>query len=135
MFCLDTNVAIAYLNRKPEQVVLRFQREVLIQALALPTVALFELQYGVAKSSRRTESEHRLALFLQLPIAIWPFETEDAVEAGEIRAALAKGGTPIGPYDILIAAQARRRSAILVTANTREFARVSGLQIEDWTSP
>ena len=62
------------------------------------------------------------------------FDAEDAEEAGDIRATLQRAGTPIGPYDILIAAQARRRDALLVTANTREFARVPGLQIEDWTT-
>jgi tRNA(fMet)-specific endonuclease VapC len=63
-----------------------------------------------------------------------PFEIEDAEEAGDIRAALERAGTPIGPYDILIAAQARRRGAILVTANEHEFARVPGLMVEDWSS-
>src|SRR5580704_15649741 len=62
-----------------------------------------------------------------------PFELEDAEEAGDIRAALERLGTPIGPYDVLIAAQARRRGAILVTANKNEFSRVSGLQTQDWT--
>jgi len=62
-------------------------------------------------------------------------DAEDAREAGNIRAALFKLGTPIGPYDILIAAQARRRDAILVTSNEREFARVSGLKMEDWALP
>ena len=61
------------------------------------------------------------------------FDAEDAHEAGDIRALLERAGTPIGPYDILIAAQARRRGATLVTANTREFARVPGLKTEDWT--
>ncbi len=58
-------------------------------------------------------------IFLQLPVSILPFEPEDAEEAGEIRAELERLGTPIGPYDVLIAAQARRRSALLVTANMR----------------
>ncbi len=62
----------------------------------------------------------------------WPFEPEDAEEAGDIRAELERAGTPIGPYDVLIAAQARRRNALLVTANMGEFTRVPGLRIEDW---
>jgi tRNA(fMet)-specific endonuclease VapC len=66
---------------------------------------------------------------------VLPFDAEDAREAGNIRAALFKLGTPIGPYGILIAAQARRRDAILVTSNEREFARVSGLKMEDWALP
>jgi tRNA(fMet)-specific endonuclease VapC len=60
------------------------------------------------------------------------FESGDAEEAGEIRSALERMGTPIGPYDVLVAAQARRRDALLVTANEREFARVPRLKFEDW---
>jgi tRNA(fMet)-specific endonuclease VapC len=101
----------------------------------LPAITLFELQYGVAKSERRAENEDRLAIFLGAPIAVLPFDADDAREAGEIRAALSKAGTPIGPYDLLIAAQARRRGAVLVTANVREFARVPRLKTEDWALP
>ena len=63
------------------------------------------------------------------------FDREDAHAAGEIRADLAKKGTPIGPYDVLIAGQASRRGAVLVTNNLREFKRVDNLQVEDWTVP
>ena len=63
---------------------------------------------------------------------ILTFDPGDAQEAAEIRASLEAKGTPIGPYDILIAAQARRRGAVLVTANRREFERVSGLMVTDW---
>ena len=61
-----------------------------------------------------------------------PFEAEDAAHAGDIRAHLESKGTPIGHYDCLIAAQARRRGATLVTANRREFERVPGLMVMDW---
>ena len=76
-----------------------------------------------------------LAAFLTLAVTPWPFEPEDAEEAGDIRAALERAGTPIGPHDVLIAAQARRRGAALVTANTGEFNRVPGLRTEDWAGP
>ena len=76
----------------------------------------------------------RIVDFLSGPIDILPFEAADAEEAGEIRAGLERAGTPIGPYDLLVAAQARRRDAILVTANEREFARVPQLKFEDWTN-
>jgi tRNA(fMet)-specific endonuclease VapC len=69
------------------------------------------------------------------PIRLLEFDEEDAREAGEIRALLERKGTPIGPYDVIIAAQARRRGALLVTANEREFARVPGLKTEDWADP
>lgn len=134
MICLDTNVVIAVLRGGPAQLVERFRRELLAGSLALPTIALYELRYGVAKSGRREENADRLAVFLEAPIEILAFSPEDAGEAGEIRADLERSGTPIGPYDLLIAAQARRRSALLVTANIGEFARVPGLTIEDWAA-
>ncbi len=62
-------------------------------------------------------------------------DREDARAAGEIRAALARQGTPIGPYDVLIAGQAKARALTLVTGNLAEFQRVEGLRIEDWTRP
>jgi tRNA(fMet)-specific endonuclease VapC len=68
------------------------------------------------------------------PITVLSFEPGDAKEAGDVRAALERAGTPIGPYDVLIAAQARRRAALLVTANNREFVRVPGLMVEDWSA-
>lgn len=88
---------------------------------------LSELQYGIASSVRRKENTERLALFLQAPIAVLPFESEDAEEAGELRAEMKRRGTPTGPYDLLIAAQARRRGAVLVTANAGEFGGLPGL--------
>ncbi|MGE0719526.1 MAG: type II toxin-antitoxin system VapC family toxin [Alphaproteobacteria bacterium] len=134
MICLDTNVVIAYLRGRPHRVVGRFEGEVLGRSLSLSSIALFELAYGAAKSARPQENSARLAIFLQLPITVLPFETEDADEAGEIRATLERAGTMIGPYDLLIAAQARRRKALLVTANTTEFGRVPGLAVEDWST-
>jgi tRNA(fMet)-specific endonuclease VapC len=140
MYCLDTNVVIRLVRAELpfiEKLRLALSRD----EIALSSIVLFELEYGVAgasarqKSDRRARNEERLAVFLSAPIAILPFDAEDAREAGDIRAHLARAGTPIGPYDVLIAAQARRRGAILVTANAREFARVPRLQLEDWSSP
>ncbi len=68
-------------------------------------------------------------------VVILEFDREDARTAGEIRAALARQGTPIGPYDVLIAGQARARDLMLVTNNLSEFQRIDGLKIEDWTQP
>lgn len=135
-FCLDTNAVIAAINGRAPAV-----RRRLETALAggvevgLPTVVLYELRYGIARSARPRENAAVLELFLALDVVPWPFEPDDAAEAGGIRAELERAGTPIGPYDVLIAAQARRRGAVLVTANTGEFARVPGLAIEDWAQP
>ncbi len=60
------------------------------------------------------------------------FDKEDARQAGKIRALLASKGTPIGPYDVLIAGQAMARNMVLVTRNTDEFERIPGLRLEDW---
>jgi len=128
----DTNVVIAVLKQRPAPLLERFTRELAQGTLALSTIVLFELYYGIANSSRRKENSDRLAVFLEAPIAMLSFEPEDAEEAGTLRAELRRAGTPIGPYDLLIAAQARRRGAVLVTANATEFARVPGLMMEDW---
>jgi tRNA(fMet)-specific endonuclease VapC len=134
MICLDTNIVIAVLKQEPAHLLERFTRELLQGALALSSIVLFELHYGIANSARRKENTDRLAVFLQAPIEVLPFEAGDVEEAGELRAELKRLGRPIGPYDVLIAAQARRRSAKLVTANTDEFSRVPGLITEDWTA-
>ncbi len=131
MVCLDTNIVIGLLNRRPPALRLRVQSE--RRTLALPAIVLFELRYGIAKSEKRVHSEQQLDLFIGSQIGILPFEREDARIAAEVRATLARAGTPIGPYDVLIAAQALRHNATLATANTREFARVPGLALEDWT--
>ncbi|MCX8255771.1 Ribonuclease VapC [Beijerinckiaceae bacterium RH AL1] len=134
MRCLDTNVAIAVLNDSATKVTARFDALVALGDLALPAIVLFELEYGLAKSVRRSATERRLRDFLALPIIQLPFAEADAKHAADIRADLQRKGTPIGPFDTLIAAQARCRSATLVTANTREFSRVADLELEDWTS-
>jgi tRNA(fMet)-specific endonuclease VapC len=135
MICLDTNAVIASINRRVPHVRSRLEA-VLGQAeiIGIPTIVLFELRYGIAKSARPRENSAILSAFLALDVVLWPFEVEDAEEAGQIRAELERAGTSIGPYDILIAAQARRRKAILVTANTHEFMRVSELNVQDWAA-
>jgi tRNA(fMet)-specific endonuclease VapC len=136
MICLDTNAVIAVLNDRTSPVRARIDAAIgLGHALAISSIVLFELRYGAAKSARRERNSQRIADFLSGPIEVLPFEPADADEAGDIRAALERAGTPIGPYDILVAAQARRRDALLVTANEREFARVPRLKLEDWAMP
>jgi tRNA(fMet)-specific endonuclease VapC len=133
MICLDTNIAIYVMNRRIPSVRHRLAEQLRLGTkIAFPVIALFELRYGYARSNRRVEAESLLAEFLAPGIAILPFEAEDAAHAGDIRANLESKGTPIGHYDYLIAAQARRRGATLVTANVREFARVPGLLVADW---
>ena len=133
MICLDTNAVIAAINRRQPNVRRRLEAALAGSTpVGISTIVLFEMRYGIAKSARPRENAAILAAFLALEVTPWPFEPEDAQEAAQIRAELERAGTPIGPYDALIAAQARLRSAVLVTANTVEFTRVPGLRTEDW---
>ncbi len=133
MICLDTNVVIALINRRSAMTRRRFEAQMAAGAdIVLPAICLFEMRYGHARSNRRAASDRQLELFLDQGVGIAPFEAEDASHAGEIRAELEAKGTPIGFYDCLIAGQARRRGATLVTANTRAFERVPGLLVVDW---
>ena len=135
MFLLDTNAIIAVLTERVPAVARRFETEVSRETpLLLSTIVLHELRYGIAKSAKRAQSEALLDGFLELPIEIVEFGPDDATHAGDIRAYLAAQGTPIGPYDVLIAAQARCRNAVLVSANRREFDRVPGLIVTDWAA-
>jgi tRNA(fMet)-specific endonuclease VapC len=135
MICLDTNAVIAVLNRSSAPVRARLAAAVRRrEVMAIPAVVLFELCYGAAKSANRQRASRRIADFLSGPVKVLDFEPDDAEEAGDIRAALERAGMPIGPYDVLIAGQARRRGAVLVTANLREFVRVPRLKTEDWTA-
>jgi tRNA(fMet)-specific endonuclease VapC len=135
MICLDTNVVIAVLNRRVTLVRARLREQLRAGAeIVLPAIALFEMRYGAAKSDRRAASDALIAEFLASGIPGAPFDAEDAAHAGEIRAELEANGTPIGFYGYLIAGQARRRGATLVTANTREFARAPGLLVTDWAA-
>jgi tRNA(fMet)-specific endonuclease VapC len=136
MICLDTNAVIAVLNHPTSPVRTRIDAAIgLGRPLAISSVVLFELRYGAAKSARPERNAQRIIDFLSGPIEVLPFAPADAEEAGDIRAELERAGTPIGPYDILIAAQARQRDALLVTANEREFAHVLRLKLEDWATP
>jgi tRNA(fMet)-specific endonuclease VapC len=136
IFHLDTNGAIAVLNGRPEAARQRLKTvlEMPRSLVAISSIVLYELRYGAARSAQPEKNTERLRLFLAGPIDVAPFGEEDAAVAGQLRATLEAKGTPIGPYDLLIAAQALRSGATLVTANTSEFARVEGLALEDWCS-
>jgi tRNA(fMet)-specific endonuclease VapC len=133
-YLLDTNAVVALLRNKPARVRERY-RETQASGgyLAVSSVVLFELWYGVAKSSQVLENTERLRVFLSGDLDLLDFDDEDAQASGQVRAALEKTGTPIGAYDVLIAGQALRRGLTVVTANTSEFSRVTTLSWEDWT--
>lgn len=102
--------------------------------ITISSISVFELRYGAEKSERRA-ANHALLDSMLRDFQVANFSEADASAAGRVRADLTKLGTPIGPYDTLIAGQALARDLILITNNTREFARVPGLRVEDWSDP
>ncbi len=133
MYLLDTNACIAVLNGKPRSVRVRLQKELAAEVkVFVPAVVAFELWYGAAKSARAAANAQLLTTFFAGPVGLLAFDDEDAKVSGAVRAALEAAGKPIGAYDLLIAGQALRHKLTLVTANSREFARVKGLRWEDW---
>jgi tRNA(fMet)-specific endonuclease VapC len=127
-YLLDANVVIALLRDRRSRPAQRLRRQS-VNDVAVTAIVLHELYYGVFRSRR---IDHNLAIVNALQFPVIDFDREDAMQAGEIRAALAARGQTIGAYDVLIAGQAKARDLILVTHNTAEFGRVAGLQIEDW---
>lgn len=129
-YLLDTNVCIRYLNGQSPGV--RQQLEsVEPEDLVVSSVVKAELFYGALKSARPERNLERARRFTDR-LASLPFDDLAALEYGDIRSLLEKSGTPIGPNDLLIAASARAYELTLVTHNVAEFARVPGLQFEDW---
>lgn len=128
---LDTNAVIALLARRSDALLQRVQAAE-PGSLAVSSVVTHELYYGAYRSQKIAFNLETLRL-LFADLAILDLDREDARVAGEIRANLARQGTQIGPYDVLIAGQARARNLTLITNNTDEFARVPWLEIQDWT--
>ncbi|MGB6132527.1 MAG: type II toxin-antitoxin system VapC family toxin [Acidobacteriaceae bacterium] len=133
-YFLDTSTVVAVLRNQPPLVRQRLRRAMARgAAVSVPSVVVYELWYGVERSARRNENAERVRAFLAGNVQVVSFDEEDAAVAGEIRAALEATGNSIGPYDLLIAAQALRRGASLVTANVAEFACVPGLAWQNWS--
>ncbi len=128
MILLDTNICIHVINAKPPAVLERF-RQHRMGEIGLCSVVAAELAYGVAKSGS-ARNRQALEMFLA-PLIILPFEEAALWAYGDLRAELERKGTPIGALDTMIAAHALSQQSTLVT-NTREFARVPGLALENW---
>ncbi|MGH8225207.1 MAG: type II toxin-antitoxin system VapC family toxin [Gammaproteobacteria bacterium] len=127
-YLLDTNIVIGLLNAADSRLARRVRRHK-PETVCISSIVAHELFYGAFKSQRKARN---VALVDGLQFEVLEFDKEDARKAGEIRAALASSGTPIGPYDVFIAGQAKARGMVLVTCNVKEFKRVAGLKIEDW---
>jgi len=129
-YMLDTNICIFTIKNRPQQVREAFNR--LHDRLCISSVSLMELIYGAEKSAH---PEKNLAVVegFAARLEVLSYDEAAANHTGQLRAELARSGTPIGPYDQLIAGHARSRGLIIVTNNRREFDRVPGLRVEDWT--
>ena len=129
-YMLDTNVAIHTIRHRPREVRAKFIAQQ--GRMCISTVSLMELIYGAEKSAQPDRNLRDVEAFVSR-LTVLPYDREAATHTGNIRAALARAGTPIGPYDQMIAGHARSRGLIVVTANTDEFRRVPGISVEDWT--
>jgi len=129
-YLLDTNTCIGYLNRRNTSIVQRM-RALPPEEIRLCEVVRFEMYYGAYRSSRQSQNIALLRRFFGEFLSL-PFDGAAAIICGRIRAELAQRGTPIGAYDLQIAAIALAHDLTLVTHNTREFSRVEGLKLEDW---
>lgn len=132
-YLLDTNICVLLIRKKSPHVLERIQRHP-FSTIGVSTLTIAELQYGVAKSSNASQNQEALDGFL-IPFTLVVFDEFAAISYGEIRVHLERHGTPIDAIDLLLAAQALSNQLILVTNNVREFGRVPGLRIEDWTLP
>ena len=130
-YLLDTNICIYIIKRKPVQVFEKF-KSLSFGSIGISSITLAELQYGIMKSSIPERNQEALEIFLT-PLEIIDFDFNATVEYGKIRADLERNGTPIGPLDTLIASHAKSLNLTLVTNNEKEFERVAGLKIENWT--
>jgi len=131
LYMLDTNICIYLIKRRSDELLSRM-RVFRTGEIGVSVVTVAELQYGVSKSQNKERNQAALETFL-LPLDIADFSFAVTVMYGDIRAQLERQGQPIGPLDTMIAAHALSLDVALVTNNTREFERVKGLRVEDWT--
>lgn len=129
MYVLDTNTLVYFFRGEGE-----VARRLLATArteVVVPTIVVFELETGIAKSKHAAKRRAQLDRLLKA-VVVLPFAVEEARAAAALRARLEHEGNPIGPMDALIAGTALAHRAVLVTHDVREFGRVPGLTVEDW---
>ncbi|MFT4030493.1 MAG: type II toxin-antitoxin system VapC family toxin [Protaetiibacter sp.] len=130
-YLLDTNIVVSVLRSRPEPLRLKLGGQT--GRLGVSAVTVSELHYGVERSARPAQNRRAVEELLGL-VVVLPFDEVAAIHAAEIRAQLAAHGTPIGGYDVLIAGHARSQGLTVVTNDVREFDRVPGLVVEDWSA-
>ena len=129
MFVLDTNTLIYFFKGMGNVSTRLLQTPP--REIGVPSIVVYELEVGIAKSISPEKRARQLAEFLGV-VDVLPFGADAAQIAAGIRVTLEKQGEPVGPYDMLIAATALANKATLVTHNTKEFSRIENLTIEDW---
>ncbi|MCX7056253.1 MAG: PIN domain-containing protein [Proteobacteria bacterium] len=129
-YLLDTTVISDFTRGEPA--VLSRLKAAGKREVSISTVTAMEIEYGLLLNPSRARKIEPVIRALLTDMVVFPYEQEDASATAAVRAALAKRGTPIGPFDLMIAGTALRRGLVMVTSNSNEFARVSGLNLEDW---
>ena len=129
-YLIDTNICIYIMNKRPATVIEKF-KTMEPGEICISSITVSELQYGVAKSTRKGENSKRLSSFL-LPFEILPYDEKAAAVYGDIRSQLEQSGQTIGPLDLLIGAHALSLDLTIITNNTKEFSRIDRLDVEDW---
>ena len=130
-YVLDTDICIYIIKKHPDRLIQKIAKTKL-EYLAISSITVAEMEYGVQKSMYPEKNKLALTKFL-VPFCILEFDESDAAEYGRIRANIESIGKPIGPYDLLIAAQAKSKGLTVVTNNDKEFRRIKGLKVENWT--
>lgn len=130
-YLLDTNICIYLIKRRSERILARLEK-LHPEDVGISSVTFAELEYGVRKSAQVPRNAQALLLFVA-PLAIMPFDAAAASAYGVVRSELEKRGKPIGAHDTMIGGHALALEVTLVTNNTREFSRIRGLDLENWT--
>lgn len=129
-YLLDTTVLSDFTRGVPN--VLAHLKALNKRDVAISTVTSMEIEYGLLLNPARARKIEPMIRALLQDLQVFPYEPQDATATAAIRAALTKLGTPIGPYDVMIAGAALRRGLVMVTSNGGEFERIYGLVLEDW---
>lgn len=132
MFCLDTNIW-SYVLKQPGEPLIRRLQACRSAEICLTELIRAELLFGARRSTRAEFLREKIEKLLA-PYAMLPFDRKAAEHYADIRTRLENAGSPISPNDLIIAATVRAADATLITANMREFSRVSGLRCENWTA-